>query len=544
MKTLGEIFEHSVKNYPEKIALKKGNTVYTYAQLKDRVLALQQYLLHLGLKPKERFAILGENSPEWAISYLGILRAGLVCVPLDALHSEAELLHILRESEAKGVLVSELHKYKIVGLKGDLKRLKWIISMEEIKKLPTPTGEHSIKIEPDALAVLIFTSGTTGLAKAVMLSHKNIIANLQSIEKVIPVYPTDTFVSIIPMHHTFEATCGFLYPLYRGVSIYYPPSLKPNELIATFKEAKVTCLIAVPLLFEKFLAGVERKIARAPLPAKLLFTTMSGVTSIFKFLRRPFFSRIRKEMGLENLRLAVSGGAALSAKVARGLEMFGIPILQGYGLTEAAPVVSVNPPDRPKNETVGKPLPGIEVKISEPDEDGVGELMVKGPNVMLGYYNNKEATAEVLKDGWLYTGDLGYIDAEGYIHITGRKKSLIVTASGKNIIPEELEEKLLTSKWIKEVLVVPRIDACTKKEEVCALIFPDYELLEEYSITHNLNLQFNDIENLIREEIKKVNEDLPPYKRITKFEIREEEFPKTTTQKIKRHMFLERSIKV
>lgn len=543
MKLIGEVFEKSAKNYPDKIALKKGDNSYTYRELKDRVLALKKYLLDLGLKPGERFCVLGENSPEWAIAYLAIVRAGLICVPLDALHSEAELIHIIRESEARGVICSELHKYKIDSIKGELKNLKWLIEMKEIKKLPT-ADEPEVDINPDSLAVLIFTSGTTGLAKGVMLSHRNIISNLESIEEVIPVYSTDSFVSIIPMHHTFEATCGFLYPLCHGVSIYYPPSLKPNDLIATFKEAEITCLVAVPLIFEKFIAGVHRKIGSAPIPTKLIFKTISSVSSIVKFLRKPLFNKVRREMGLEHLRLAVSGGAALSSKVARELELLGIPILQGYGLTEAAPVVSVNPPSKPKNNSVGKSIPGVEVKIDEPDENGVGELIIRGPNVMLGYYNNKEATQEVLKNGWLYTGDLGYIDSEGYIFITGRKKSLIVTSTGKNIIPEELEEKLLASKWVKEVLVVPRIDGVTKKEEICALVYPDYERLEEYSITQNIKLQFSDIEKIIRDEIRKVNDNLPPYKRITKFEIREEEFPKTTTKKIKRHMFIERSVKV
>ncbi len=544
MKTIGEIFEESFIKYPEKVALKKGNNVYTYGDLKDRVLAVKQYLYSLGLKPGDRFGVLGENSPEWAISYLGIIRAGLICVPLDALLSEAELIHILRESTARGVLCSEGHLYKIESIKGELKNLQWLINMKKIRELPSTKNEKKVEIKPESLAVLIFTSGTTGLAKAVMLSHKNIISNLQAIEKVLPLYHTDSFVSIIPMHHTFEATCGFLYPLYRGVSIFYPPSLKPNDLIATFKEAKITCLVAVPLLFAKFLAGIQRKIATASVPTKLIFTTISGMASVFKFLRKPLFSKVRKEMGLENLRIAVSGGAALSAKVAQGLALLDIPIFQGYGLTEAAPVVSVNPMSRPKNDTVGKPIPGVEVKISEPDENGIGEIIVRGPNIMLGYYNNERATNEVIKDGWLYTGDLGYIDDEGYIHITGRKKSLIVTPTGKNIIPEELEEKLLTSKWIKEVLVVPRIDPQTKNEEICALVYPDYELLEKYSIAHNVKLEFSEIEKIIRDEIRKINENLPVYKRITKFEIREDEFPKTTTQKIKRHMFIEQSIKV
>ncbi|MEO0215804.1 MAG: AMP-dependent synthetase/ligase [candidate division WOR-3 bacterium] len=543
METLDEIFEESVKKHPDKMAFKKGDTTYTYRELKESVNSLANYLKNLGLKEGEAFAVLGENRPEWGIGYLGILKAGCVCVPLDPLLTEGELLHILRESNAGGVVCSESHLYKIESIKGELKHFKYIIKMNDLNNLP-PGIEIKNRCNPESLAVLIFTSGTTGTSKAVMLSHRNIISNIKSISRVIPVYPGDTMVSIIPMHHTFEATCGFLYPLSQGVTIYYPPSLRPNELISTMKEANVSCLIAVPLLFEKFLAGVQRKVASASLPTKITFGTLSGIGSIFKFLRKPLFARIRREMGLGNLRLAVSGGAALPEKVARGLELMGIPILQGYGLTEAAPVISVNPPERPKNASVGIPIPDVEVRIAEPDKDGIGEIVVRGPNVMIGYYNNKKATDEVLKDNWLYTGDLGYFDREGYLHITGRKKSIIVTQTGKNIYPEELEELLQKSVWIKEVLVIPRIDPKTKKEEVCALIYPDYEKLEEYSIAKSIKFSEEDIRLLLRSEIEKVNAELPIYKRITRFEIREEEFPKTTTQKIKRHLFIDRGIRV
>lgn len=537
--TLGEIFEVTTKNYPDKLALKKGDNEYTYCQLKAEVIKLKNYLCGLGLKTGERFAVLGENRPEWAIGYLGILRAGLVCVPLDPLLSEGELLHILKESEARGVISSEAQIYKIEAIKGELKNLNWIIPMNEMKKLAVKKEIPVEEINPGSLAVLIFTSGTTGTAKAVMLSHNNIFANIKSIEKVIPMYDSDTMVSIIPMHHTFEATCGFLYPLYCSTTIYYPSSLKPNELLATLKEARVTCIIAVPMLFEKLLMGVQRKIASSSIPTKIIFTAISGVSSVFKFMRKPLFAKVREKLGLENLRLAVSGGAALPAKVAHGLALLGIPILQGYGLTESAPVISVNPMNKPKNDSVGKPLADVELKIHKLDEQGIGEIVVRGPNIMLGYYHNQKATDEVLKDGWLYTGDLGYLDKEGYLHITGRKKSIIVTQTGKNIYPEELEEILIKSEWIKEVLVVPRIDPKTKKEEVCALVYPAYEHFEQYSIAKNITLKEDDVRVILKDEIKRINENLPIYKRITQFEIREEEFPKTTTQKIKRHMFIE-----
>ncbi len=544
IRSVGEIFESSVERYPDKRALKKGLTEYNYAQLKAEVIKLRNHLRSLGLTHGERFAVTGENRPEWAISYLSVLRANLVVVPIDPLLSEGELLHILRESGARGVFASEGQLDRIESIRHELKQLKWVIPMNSIRGLQVTKTYADEKTDPNALAALIFTSGTTGTSKAVMLSHQNLLSNLDSISTAIPVFENDTFVSIIPMHHTFEGTCGFLYPLHCGASIYYPPSLKPNDLIATLKEAKASCLIAVPLLFEKLLAGVHRKVASSPLTTKMVFATISGVGSVFSFLRKPLFARVRKEMGLGNLRLTVSGGAAIPEKVTRGLELLGLPLLQGYGLTESAPVLTANPAKKPKNASVGIPLANVEIKISDPDAQGIGEIIARGPNIMMGYYNNKKATEEVIKDGWLYTGDLGYIDAEGYVYITGRKKSLIVTQTGKNIYPEELEELLVKSDLIKEALVIPRIDPRTRKEEVCALIFPNYELLEEYSISKGVSLSQEEVQSIFKEEVRKVNDGLPIYKKITQFEIREEEFPKTTTQKIKRHMFVDRGIRV
>jgi long-chain acyl-CoA synthetase len=543
IRLLGEIFEGSARRLPGKLALKKADAEYTFAQLQDAVIKLKNHLLGLGLKKGDRFSVIGENRPEWAIAYLAIVRAGLVCVPLDPMLSEGEIIHVLREGEAKGVLGSENHIYKIEAVKHELKNLEWIIPLESIKDLDEREDIPAGEIDPDSLAVLIFTSGTTGTSKAVMLSHRNIISNIESIEPVIVLGENDAMVSIIPMHHTFEGTCGFLYPLYCGAAVYYPPSLKPNDLQATLKSARVSCVIAVPLLFEKLLRGVHRKVARSAVPTRILFNAISGIASLSKFARKRLFAAVRREMGLETLKYAVSGGAALPAKVAKGLELLGIPILQGYGLTESSPVISVNPLGSAKNDSAGPPLPGVEIRIDEPDEAGIGEI-VRGPNVMLGYYKNKVATDQVFKDGWLYTGDLGHIDKDGYLHITGRMKSIIVTQTGKNIYPEEIEEKLIKSEWINEVLVVPRIDPETKKEEICAIIHPNYELLEEDSISKGITLAEQDVQSIYKDEVKRCNEGLFAYKKITRFEIREEEFPKTTTNKIKRHLFIERGIKV
>lgn len=544
IKNLGEVFEPAVKNFPNKLALKKETRAYTFAELKTAVLNLKNHLLGLGLKRGDKFSVYGDNSPEWAIGYLGIVRAGLVAVPLDYMSSEAEMLHILRNGEARGVIVADNCLEKIDAVKGELPNLKHIIPMSNLKDLKTTKDRPVGEIDPDSVAVLIFTSGTTGTSKAVMLSHKNIISNMKAADQVIHIDDNDTMVSIIPMHHTFEGTCGFLFPLYKGAAVYYPPSLKPTDLLATMKEAKVSCLIAVPLLFEKFVGAVHRKVASAGLVKKAMFNTISGIGSVFSFLRKPLFARVRKEMGLGNIRIAVAGGAALTEKVARALELMGIPILQGYGLTETSPVLSVSPLEKPKVASVGILVPSVEGKIVNPDENGVGEIAVRGPNVMLGYYKNQKATDEVLKDGWLHTGDLGYFDSDGYLYITGRKKSIIVTQTGKNIYPEELEEKLVKSMWVNEVLVVPRIDPQTKKESIVALIYPNYELLEQYSAEKGITMTEEDVRAIYKEEINQVNEGLPAYKKITQFEIRDEEFPKTTTKKIKRHLFVEMGVKV
>jgi long-chain acyl-CoA synthetase len=544
MELLGNVFGRSVQNFPDKLALKKGDTTYTYRQLKEAVVKLKNYLLELGLQKNDKFAVMGENSPEWAISYLAIVRSGMVCVPVDRMSQDAEIIHILTRSESKGIIVSETYLENINEIKADIKNVKHIIPMSKIKQV-APKKDYPVEgIDPKGLAVLIFTSGTTGTSKAVMLSHYNIMCNMKSVERFIEINETDSLCSIIPMHHTFEGTAGFLFPLFRGATIYYPPSLKPTDILATMKEAKVTCLIAVPLLFEKFVGAVYRKVGSAPVPTKVMFKAISGIGTAIPFLRKTLFKRVRKEMGLGHIKIAAAGGAALTEKVAKALELLAIPIVQGYGLTETSPVISVSPLAKPKVKSVGLPIPDVEVKIVDKDENGIGEIITRGPNVMLGYYKNEEATKEVLKDGWLYTGDLGYLDDEGYVYITGRKKSLIVTQTGKNIQPEEIEAKLIKSEWIKEVLVIPRIDQKTKKEQIAALIFPDYERLEQHGQEKGIEMSELDVENIFKEIVREVNEHLPIYKKVTAFEIRDEEFPKTSTQKIKRHLFVDRGVRV
>ncbi|HID16570.1 MAG TPA: hypothetical protein EYP16_07215 [Candidatus Atribacteria bacterium] len=322
--------------------------------------------------------------------------------------------------------------------------------------------------------------------------------------------------------------------------IVYSPSLKSKEIIETMKENNITLMLGVPLLFEKIVEGLMRKVESAGLLKKLFFKSSMGLTKISKGIGKALFKSVREALGMKHMKYVISGGAGLPEWVSDFLEKLGIPILQGYGLTEASPVVSVNLPDKPKNKSIGLVIPDVDVKIDNPNEEGVGELLVRGPNVMLGYYKKPEETKKVIKNGWSYTGDLAKIDKDGYIYIKGRQKSVIVTHAGKNVYPEEVEAKILQSHYVKEVLVLGRINPDTKREEVYAIIHPDYEHFEfDFK-----QLDEEKITNILKQEVKKYCAELADYKRVKKFEIREEEFPKTTTKKIKRFLFQKKPVEV
>ncbi len=557
-----EIIRRSAEKFANKVALRIEKKdlveIFTYKEMIERVSWFARGLKKFGFTKREKVALIGENRPSWAIAYLGIQWLGAVVVPLDPQLKASEIRHILTDSETKAIVYSKMYEDVIAEATRNLKSFRqWICMDEPDKKLLKKAISMSDVIEEgknepyfppqpslDDLAVLIYTSGTTGQSKGVMLSHKNIASNVNSMYQAIYFDEKDKFISILPLHHTFEATCGFLTPLCAGCEIVYSPSLKSKEILDTMKKHGVTLMLGVPLLFEKIVLGIQRAVKDAPVFKKMLFNAFYGISKIIKpvtkFPGKVFFKNIREAIGFNNLRFVVSGGAALPRWVSEFLENIGVNILQGYGLTEASPVLTVNRLERPKNESVGQPLPDVEIKIDSPDENGIGEICAKGPNIMLGYYKNEKATKEVLKDGWLYTGDLGWIDKEGYLYITGRKKNLIVTAAGKNVYPEEIEEKLLRSPYIKEVLVIGRENPVTGREEVHAIIHPDYEEIDKIKP----DVSEEEITQLIKEEIKRYTKDLADYKRVKSFELREEEFPKTTTKKIKRYLFVKKPVKV
>lgn len=391
-------------------------------------------------------------------------------------------------------------------------------------------------IDENAMSAMIFTSGTTGQAKAVMLSHKNICSNMMAVSASVYMDSTDSVLSILPLHHTYECTAGFLTMIYNGATITFNEGLK--YIGKNLKEAQPTILILVPLILESMYNKIweqasKDKSLKFKLKAGLFISNL--LYKVFKIdIRRKLFKSVIDNVG-GKLRLVISGAAALDPEVAKGFEAMGIKVLQGYGLTEASPIVAVNRDKSYRHDSVGLPLPGLDVEIINPDKEGFGEIIVKGDSVMLGYYNNDDATKAVLKDGWLYTGDLGRMDEKGFIYITGRKKNIIVTKTGKNIFPEEVEAYLNKSPYIKESLVSGRENDKNDETIVVAQIVPDMDAIKA-KLKTDTDPSPEEVYKLIKAEIRAINKNMPVYKRVVDITIRENEFAKTSSKKIKRYL--------
>jgi long-chain acyl-CoA synthetase len=573
--SIPEMFDCSAEQHSSSVAMRyfiEGRFPdITYAELKRRVDAFAQGLARLGFSPGEKVALLSENRPEWGVAYLGVLKLGGVTVPLDPQSKAPELSHIVRESGARVAVVSAKYAADLEEIATNLAELDTIIHMDEVSgAVVEETGEEKEvafktislqeltagvsepgaafpRVDPEELATLIYTSGTTGQSKGVMLTHRNIMSDIAALHEAVKLYPTDNFLSVLPLHHTFECTCGFLTPLSEGAMITHSRSLKSRELLEDIKHNRVTILLGVPLLFEKMLAGLLKAVERKPASARaLLKTGFAGVRVVKKLLHydagTQVFKGLREKAGLSSLRLMISGGAPLPPEIAEGFTTLGIKFLQGYGLTETSPVLTLNPEESPKPASIGKPLPGVEMKIVDPDGNGIGELVARGPMIMKGYYDNAPATSEVLRGGWFYTGDSGWVDEEGYYYVAGRIKDVIVTPAGKNVYPEEVEFTLAKSPYVLEVLVLgkPASEAGSHRvrgEEVQAIIVPDYEYFDQAAQEQGTIFDEGKIEATIREEVAKRCAEIADYKRVKYFTLREEEFEKTSTRKIKRYLF-------
>jgi len=529
----------------------------TYDELYDDVVGLGAALAKIGVLAGTPVGVVGENRYEWAVAYLATTGGGAVCVPLDPQLKEKELAGILEKAKVELVISSPSSLGAIEKLKGRLPKLRELVSMEEgvegssrgwLETLATgddAAGREeylSREVSLDDLAVLLFTSGTTGAFKAVMLTHRNLGANVDQVYRSLYFDENDVFLSLLPLHHTFEATAGMLIPISGGCTITYARSFKSKEIIEDVRDAGVTMMCGVPLLYEKMLAGLRRAVGDAPPLQRVLFKTFMGLTRCAHVLTganlgRSFFAGMRKKAGLDTVRMFISGAAPLKAEVSRTFYYLGLNLLQGYGLTETSPVVSVNVPHRIKFASSGLTVPGVRVRIHEPNAEGVGEVAVAGDNVMVGYYEDPALTAGVLRDGWFYTGDAGWLDRDGYVYITGRIKNVIVTPAGKNVYPEEVEAELGAAAEVAEAAVMAMRDPSSGREVVGAVVYPDYEYLEGEARRAGVPLTDEFVEGRVREAVAGCCRSLADYKRVKIIKIRKEEFPKTTTRKIKRYLF-------
>ena len=544
-----DLVNSSCELYAERNAyLYKKDGKYTpilFKQVKKNMDELGTALIELGLKDK-RIAVIGENRYEWAISYLAVINGVGVVVPLDKQLPENEILNCLHRSEAKCIIYSSKLKEKIDSIKSQTDASILIdMDIEEdedgvysLKKLLERGRELldqgnkeylNAEIDSHKMAELLFTSGTTSESKAVMLSHRNICFNIENQCKMLEIVPEDIFLSVLPIHHAYECTCGFLTPLYRGACVAYCEGLR--HIAENMKEAHVSVILSVPVMFEmiygKLWEGI-RKQGKEKLVKRMIKIT-NFLDKLHIHIKRKVFKQIHDQLG-GNVKVLIAGAAAINPEVAQGFRDLGILAVQGYGLSECAPIAALNRDVDYKDDAAGLPLVNTEIKIVDPNDEGVGEIATKGEHVMLGYYKNEEATKETIQDGWLHTGDLGYIDSDGFVHVTGRKKNVIITKNGKNVYPEEIEKLLSDSPFIKESLVYGKRNG--DNITITAQILLDKDYIEQ---TYGKSITDEKIKKLVWEDVKRINQKLVIYKHIKAIEIREKEFEKTTTLKIKRY---------
>ena len=520
----------------------------THKEFRNDINALGTTLIKMGLKDK-RIAVISENRYEWEQAYLAIATGTGVVVPLDKALPENEIESLILRSQVEAIFYSSKYNEIMDALRAKKNtNLRYFISMDLVEntngiysqKALTEKGKKLLaegnrkfldaKIYPDQMGIMLFTSGTTAMSKAVMLSHKNIVTNIMDIHERYGLSCKERLLSFLPLHHVLECTVGFLYPMSIGACICFCEGVK--HIADNLKEFKITAMISVPAVFEV----MYRRVMKAIEKKGKLEAVKKGIKisqTLLKVgidVRKKAFKEIHDNLGGE-FKIAVAGGAAFDAETQKGFYELGIDVLQGYGLTESAPVIAAETPKERKIGSVGKKMPRIEVKVVNPDEEGVGELVAKGSSIMLGYYENEEATKEALdSEGWLHTGDLAKIDKDGYIYIAGRKKSVIVLNNGKNVYPEELENLLNKVEGIKESFVYEKKDD-DGDIKVCTKIIYDKELIKElYDIEGEDN-----IKEFLWNKVKEVNNLMPKYKYIKEMIISEEELIKTTTLKIKRH---------
>lgn len=562
VKTYREMIEYSTKNYAKNIAYtyKKDYTAKeveyvekTYEQVGKDVKAFSTLLLNKNLEGK-RVVLIGNNRYEWCITYFATTTGNMVIVPMDKALPDNEIESLVKRSEAEVAVFDKKYAEVMKKIKkDDSTNLNMLICMDEIEdseiekfsdlleegtKL-VKNGDKKydeVKVNPNEMSIMLFTSGTTNEPKAVMLSQKNICANLTDIACWVKLYPTDRLLSFLPIHHTFECTITFLYGFYSGCTVAFCDGLKYIQ--KNLAEYKISIFVAVPLVLETMYKKITKAIEEKG-KTKLINTMSKISNALLKCkidLRRVFFKQVLDNFG-GNLRLVLYGAAPMNKDTIVGFNNLGIDLVQGYGLTETSPVISAETDKEKRPGSVGLVLPTLEAKIINPDENGEGELAVKGPSVMMGYYKNDEENKKSLKDGWFYTGDYAYIDKDGFLFITGRKKDIIVLKNGKNVYPQEIEFLINKLPYVTESLVYQR-ERSNTDTMLCAKIVYDKDIIKDVLG----DKKEEEYKNIIWNEIKEINKTLPVFKHIKNIDITTEPFVKTTTQKVKRYEELKKIV--
>lgn len=564
--SIKEIFEHSIKTYAnkefilEKFDPKGKYEEISYEQFGKDVIGFGTALNRvLKLENRPRIMILSETTYDWYVSYVTLLCGDAIAIPTDKELPENELENVVKRSKADAIIYSEKKADSVKKIMEKFPQVKYFIKMYSEDELQNKTvgmqylinegtkfvnsgDDYFAKVEtdPDEFKVLLFTSGTTSNAKGVMLTSRNLAENINAATAYAKVYPEDRFFSVLPLHHTYESTIGFLLPMAWGSSIAVCQGLK--HIVPNMLESKPSVLISVPLLIENLYKKINASIKKAGKDG--LVGSMLHITNALKVVgvdvKRKVFSDIYENLG-GNLRFIVSAAAPIDAKIGKWVEDIGITFLQGYGLTETAPIAALTPEYQPKVGSAGKAIPKGEIRIEDPNEDGEGEVLIKTPTLMIGYYEDEKATNEVIEviDGerWFHSGDIGYLDKDGFLYITGRSKNVIVTQNGKNIYPEEIELLLAQVPEIKECMVYGKQDEkdpTNKELIISAKVIPNLDKIGE-------DLTDEEIREIIWPKIKEVNKKLTSYKAIKNLEIKHDEFEKTTTMKIKRYAEIKKS---
>lgn len=561
MKDYRELLDYAGKHYADNVAYKYKKNLeekpvkYVEKKYKDvvkDVKALSTALLKRGFKGK-RIALIGENRYEWVLSYLAVACGGMVIAPLDKALPDKEISSLIIRSEVDAVIYEKKHQELFENLKEDenvnLNTLICIDSNEEnsdSKKEETinfkdllEEGRKLIKeknkiydyitLNNDEMSIMLFTSGTTSAAKIVMLSQNNILSNLYAYQTHFRIRQDDTLLSFLPIHHTFECSITILYGFYSGATIAFCDGLRYIQ--SNLKEYKVSIFVAVPLVLETMYKKITKAIADQG-KTKLINTMTKISNALLKLhidIRKIVFKQIIDNFG-GKLRMVLYGAASLDKDTIIGLNNFGINSIQGYGLTETSPVLTAEAENKHKPGSIGYPLDNVEIKLDNPDKDGVGEILAKGPNIMLGYYDDEKKTKEAFKDGWFRTGDFGYKDEEGFIFITGRKNDIIVLRNGKNVYPQELEFLISKLPYVAECMVFARNESSTDTLLMAKIVYNKEVMEKDYP-----DAKKEEYEKIIMKDIKEINKTLPTFKHIKRIIVTDEPMIKTTTQKVKRN---------